>query len=906
MTPADAMTQTDCNTAPETMGDLQMLLRDEFGRQGIESTPLPAYLTSSLNPAMRLRDYQAECFRYFITYWEKLTFGKEAQPHLLFHMATGSGKTLIMAGLMLYLYEKGYRNFLFFVSSTNIIDKTRDNLTNPVSPKYLFAHSIDIDQRKVVVRPVDDFGDSRDDCINLCLTTTQGLHSALNSPCEGGLTYDDFASASVVMISDEAHHVNVATKRGGKGSGGTSPGSVAEPVDWESTVMRIFHTPHESPLPNVLLDFTATEDLTNPLIAAKYRNKVIFDYSLKRFRKDRYSKEIEVVQSDLPPIERALQAVVLSQYKRKLFASIGQEIKPVMLLKSKRIADNKVHYEQFVNAVSHMTADDLSTMRGRATGDLAEAFAYFEEKGITADNLLLELREDFKADNLLVVDGGGKSQSAGGTIPRDKQLTLNTLESPDNMTRVVFAVDMLNEGWDVLNLFDIVRLYDTRDSKDGRPGKTTMTEAQLIGRGARYMPFKVPGSTVPADKRKFDEDITNRLCVLEKLHYHSSHNPRYIQELHTALVTTGIIPESTVELNLTLKEDFKKSRLYREGYVLANKCLTSEAGKEATSLGDSILSRCYKVVLDSGTMQSESLIDAEANYDTGELSVLSVRMIGLGCHVVRAAVNRFECYHYDNLSHLFPRLRSIDEFIMSASYLAGIDIMVYGGGTDAAGLTQRQKLSVAIGVLSQIKPLLPRVGISLKGSEEFVAHDIRSVFKDHVIRVSIDSGSGDGEYGRSMNDSLNPQFRSDLGKCIWHAYNDCYGTSEEKHLVKYFESIYPRLREKYEEVYLLRNEHDLKLWDFDTGAAFEPDYVLLMRRRGSDGAYDNIQIFIEPKGRHLRDKDASKQRFLMSVRDRSVIHFSTHSGGYEVWGMPFFSSDERAGFDASICHVLNT
>ena len=128
------MTQTDCNTAPETMGDLQMLLRDEFGRQGIESTPLPAYLTSSLNPAMRLRDYQAECFRYFITYWEKLTFGKEAQPHLLFHMATGSGKTLIMAGLMLYLYEKGYRNFLFFVSSTNIIGKTRDNLTNPVSP----------------------------------------------------------------------------------------------------------------------------------------------------------------------------------------------------------------------------------------------------------------------------------------------------------------------------------------------------------------------------------------------------------------------------------------------------------------------------------------------------------------------------------------------------------------------------------------------------------------------------------------------------------------------------------------------------------------------------------------------------------------------------------------------------
>ncbi|MDA0062985.1 DEAD/DEAH box helicase family protein [Brachyspira hyodysenteriae] len=31
----------------------------------------------------------------------------------MFNMATGSGKTLIMASLILYLYEKGYRNFLF-------------------------------------------------------------------------------------------------------------------------------------------------------------------------------------------------------------------------------------------------------------------------------------------------------------------------------------------------------------------------------------------------------------------------------------------------------------------------------------------------------------------------------------------------------------------------------------------------------------------------------------------------------------------------------------------------------------------------------------------------------------------------------------------------------------------------
>jgi len=52
---------------------------------------------------------------------------KKTPVHLLFHMATGSGKTVLMAANILYLYHKGYRNFIFFVNSTNIIEKTKAN-----------------------------------------------------------------------------------------------------------------------------------------------------------------------------------------------------------------------------------------------------------------------------------------------------------------------------------------------------------------------------------------------------------------------------------------------------------------------------------------------------------------------------------------------------------------------------------------------------------------------------------------------------------------------------------------------------------------------------------------------------------------------------------------------------------
>ena len=75
---------------------------------------VPAYISDNLNPSFELRPYQIAAFENFITHFESARCPKPVQ--LLFHMATGSGKTLIMAGLTLYLYHRGYRNFLFFVN----------------------------------------------------------------------------------------------------------------------------------------------------------------------------------------------------------------------------------------------------------------------------------------------------------------------------------------------------------------------------------------------------------------------------------------------------------------------------------------------------------------------------------------------------------------------------------------------------------------------------------------------------------------------------------------------------------------------------------------------------------------------------------------------------------------------
>lgn len=281
------------------------LLKEAHGEDYFKSRIDPK-IVQNLNPNFELREYQKEALGRFDFYFKE--FQKRKFPaQLLFHMATGSGKTLIMAANILYLYKLGYRNFIFFVNSVNIIEKTRDNFLNPLSEKYLFASKIKFGEKEVFVKEVQNFEAASPEDINILFTNIQGLHTRLNYPKENALTYEDFSDKKIVLISDEAHHLQNITK---------TKQEIELEKSWEYTVERVFKNNFE--FENVLLEFTATIDLGNPNIKQKYEDKIIFQYDLKQFRLDKYSKEIEVLQADLDPVDRTLQAVILSQYRRKI------------------------------------------------------------------------------------------------------------------------------------------------------------------------------------------------------------------------------------------------------------------------------------------------------------------------------------------------------------------------------------------------------------------------------------------------------------------------------------------------------------------------------------------------------------------------------------------------------------
>src|SRR5699024_6307694 len=113
----------------------------------------PEYIRRNMIHTFRY--YQDEALRFFHYSQAAKEFRYRNVNHVLFNMATGSGKTELMAGLVLYLYqEQGYQNFLFLVTTNGVLSTTVDNLTNVASDKYLYTTQIEIEGDRIEIRQV--------------------------------------------------------------------------------------------------------------------------------------------------------------------------------------------------------------------------------------------------------------------------------------------------------------------------------------------------------------------------------------------------------------------------------------------------------------------------------------------------------------------------------------------------------------------------------------------------------------------------------------------------------------------------------------------------------------------------------------------------------------------------------
>ncbi len=512
-----------------------------------------------------------------------------------------------------------------------------------------------------------------------------------------------------------------------------------------------------------------------------------------------------------------------------------------------------------------------------------KAFRFFEAKGISANEIVKRIQANFKPENCLSANNDAEAEQ--------NPILLNTLEDENNPIRAVFAVQKLNEGWDVLNLFDIVRLYEGRDGRENRPGKTTLAEAQLIGRGARYYPFALEKGQ---DKftRKFDDDISNDLKTLEELYYHTKEDNRYISELKKALVDWGIYEddENLVTKQLTLKLDFKGTDFYRDGHVFYNKKIPKSFDNIKSFADLGVKKTNYRHTLSSGVGRISSAIGFEMENPPAEYEIVKskdIKLSDIPKNVIRFALSQNPFFYYDSLSHYFPNIGSLSNFIDSTDFLAGLEITFSGTANRLKELTHFDYLQALNGLLQSIEADIKSNSTEYEGSD-YIKEPIHKVFKDKEIKVYKDSERAEGQETLVANEP-------------WYVYNANYGTSEEKKFVELFSRRFNDLKQKFDNIYLIRNEREIKIFD-KLGRAFEPDFLLFCKQR--DGEQMTFQVFIEPKGEHLKGHDKWKEDFLKEIRaEQKTIKIDTDT--YLITAVPFYNYKNENEFKTTLENALH-
>lgn len=847
---------------------------------------LPDIIESGLSENIILRDYQKEAFQYFITYMENEGLSKNKQVHTLFHMATGSGKTVIMAGLILYLYTKGYRNFLFFVNQTNILEKTKENFLNSKSNKYLFAKEIEYLAEKIKINEVNNFStiNTNSNDINICFTSTQKLHMDLFEAKENSITYKDFEDKKIVFISDESHHVNTMTKK-------LTIGEQEEKNSWEYSVMNAFSRNKD----HIMLEFTATADLNDKNVKAKYIDKLIYNYPLFNFRQSGYTKDFQNFATNSSLWERALMAIIMSEYRKYLFADAKVNIKPVVLFKSQKIKGSESFYDEFFEKMNYLNSKEINSLYDCGIDELNKALDYFKEKDSSFMLLINSLKDGFSKDKSIIINGASDNS-------KETQLQINSLEDKDNPIRFIFAVDMLNEGWDVLNLFDIVRLYDTRQGSGtkGKIGAYTIKEAQLIGCGARYCPFKI-ADTQEKFKRKYDNDLENSYRILETMYFHSRDDSKYISELRQALIATGMEDEHPIKITYELKDSFKESDIYKKGYVFSNRRVQKDR-TNVTELEESKKNTIhYYTVRDSkGHINTLFLEDKDDKTFKLDKNIKSLKFKDISYNILLGASESYRELKFSVLKEKYPHLNSMKEFLTDDKYLGNNILEISYTSENIKG---KDIFNGLLRAFNEISSYILSLKPEYEGSKTFYPKKLSDVIKNKSIYVSsVDSNGG---IGQSQNTNSNKNYQLSLFDMDWYVYNDNYGTSEEKLFIKYFNrEIKPKLEEKGVKFFLIRNERipDLAIYSFSDGERFEADFLLFVEKTKSDKNV-NFQLFIEPKGEHLLDKDAWKEKFLLQIDKNHRIENTilTSNNDYMILGLPFYNEKIRKlGFDKAI------
>lgn len=425
-----------------------------------------------------------------------------------FKMATGSGKTVVMALVMVWSYfnrrkEKMVNlsdNFLVVAPNVIVLERLLKDFADnkifnqlPLIPPYLRSEWLP----KVITRGDSTLPSSTG---NILVQNIQQLYQSrandnwkpenvvqeiLGKPPTKDITKPTISVLhhlknlpNLIVINDEAHHVH------------------DDDLEWNKTLLTLHHT-IDGGL-KLWLDFSATPKNQN----GTYFPWIIVDYPLAQAVEDTIvkapiiihrvdKKEPEqVTQDNVTEVYQAWIVAALERWRihTEFYESLGK--KPVL----------------FIMAEKNAFADKIAEMLSKKNG--------------------------IKPEEILVIHTDNSGNIRSSDIDKLREIA-RKIDEPENKIRIVVSVMMLREGWDVQNVTVVLGL---------RPfsAKANILPEQAVGRGLRII------TGISPDSRQTLEVIGN--SVFEKL----------VRELETEGVGISTFDEAPP---LPVKIQPQKSRL---------------------------------------------------------------------------------------------------------------------------------------------------------------------------------------------------------------------------------------------------------------------------------------------------------------------------------------------------------
>jgi type III restriction enzyme len=395
--------------------------------------------------------------------------------------------------------------------------------------------------------------------------------------------------------------------------------------------------------------------------------------------------------------------------------------------------------------------------------------------------------------------------------------------------------------------------------------------------------------------------------VLEEFFFHSDKDERYIAELKKELKRQELLPEKDKQLKIfdikpEIKED--KNSFYHKVKIYKND-RKPNPNKRKRSLEDLKKEWVfeYKIVeksISETTVNFEEKQEDKTRLETAtkEGRTLTPKVNEIERHILYKALNVHS--KKDQSILRFNKLKeelAIDqtENLFKDQFIGDIKLKVsvpsqYIVFTD---IPNKEQVEVLTAFFNQFSDQLSKISNPYIGSD-FEPEKFKTYFEEpKPIYVVEDSESNVLE--RELKDKH------------WYALTSFYGTTEEKGLVKFLKETMDNFKDKYEDIYLLRNEEVYKIYDFAEGRGFMPDFLLFLKSKEKNMYY---QVFIEPKGSQFKDaeggfekgKEGWKEKFLSDISNKyagkSIL--KSENKEYKLVGLPLYNVAGASNFKKSV------